>query len=133
MQEPPKPLGESSKPYLATRRANVDRYFDGADVLEESRPLDRQRRRRDDSSSEAAAGERIQGYARAQRRSSARSRSLDPGGEGLVELRHPKRPSPEPLLLAGTGGGATPGRRRRSAKPGGTVTPELQPAGLMQL
>ena len=127
---------EPSKPYMATpHRAGVDRYFDdGADVLEESHPLDRQRRRssrRDDPSSETVAAERIQGYARARRRSSVRTRSLDPGGEGSVELSHPKRPSPEPLMLAGAGGGATPGRRRRrSTRPGGAMTPELQPAGL---
>ena len=117
-------------------RAGVDRYFDdGADVLEESHQLDRQRRRssrRDDPSSETVAAERIQGW---RRRSSVRARSLDPGGEGSVELSHPKRPSPEPLMLAGAGGGATPGRRRRrSTRPGGAMTPELQPAGLtMQL
>jgi len=122
---------ESSKPYIATpHRAGVDRYFDdGADVLEESRPFDRQRRqssRRDDPSSETVAAERIQGYARARRRSSVRTRSLDPGGEGSVELSHPRRQS-EPLLLAGAGGGAAPGRLRRSTRPGGAAAVELQP------
>ncbi len=110
------------EPVRAPRRATAD----GAGVLEASRPLDRQRRQTVGPSAEAMAAERIQGW---RRRSSVRTRSLDPGGEGSVELSHPKRPSPEPLLLAGAGGGAAPGRRRCSTRPGGAAAVELQPTG----